>query len=377
MPRACASCSITALRSGSAPASASTFTSWRCDAAPPAAPASRWSCSRARGRTGWTRDALPGAARRRRRAFPSGSSTLPGIGWSGRRSSGSPERSTSPTRPTRCCCRAGAASSRSSPSTTSISSITPAGRRAEIRRDYPALAARHAQRADLVVVISEHTAREVRSRLGVAAERIVLCRPGAPPAVGCAATGAAGTDPVRRHDRAAQEPADALCRLRAAGGAHARTRRRWYWRAAQSSSPRRFSAACARAPALAGRVDYRGYVSDAERQALYASASMLVLPSFHEGFGLPAVEAMQAGVPVIASTAGRLAGGGRDCGHHRGSGRCGRFLGGDGTAAGGSGRTAAPRRGRPRAGAAVLVDGERGARCCDAYREAFARRTAR
>ena len=33
---------------------------------------------------------------------------------------------------------------------------------------------------------------------------------------------------------------------------------------------------------------------------------MLVLPSFHEGFGLPAVEAMQAGVPVIASTAGAL-----------------------------------------------------------------------
>ena len=66
--------------------------------------------------------------------------------------------------------------------------------------------------------------------------------------------------------------------------------------------------------ALAGRVDYRGYVSDAERQALYASASMLVLPSFHEGFGLPAVEAMQAGVPVIALDRRRLAGGGRDAG---------------------------------------------------------------
>ena len=38
----------------------------------------------------------------------------------------------------------------------------PGRSRAEIRRDYPTLAARHAQRADLDVVISEHTAREVR-----------------------------------------------------------------------------------------------------------------------------------------------------------------------------------------------------------------------
>ena len=33
---------------------------------------------------------------------------------------------------------------------------------------------------------------------------------------------------------------------------------------------------------------------------------MLVLPSLHEGFGLPAVEAMQVGVPVVASTRGAL-----------------------------------------------------------------------
>ena len=62
MPRACASCSITALRSGSAPASASTSTSWRLRCCPACGRASRWCCSRAHGRTGWSRTGLPGAS---------------------------------------------------------------------------------------------------------------------------------------------------------------------------------------------------------------------------------------------------------------------------------------------------------------------------
>ena len=54
--------------------------------------------------------------------------------------------------------------------------------RAEIRRDYPPLVPQHAQRADLVVTISQYTAAQTSDRLGVAADRIVVCRPGAPAA---------------------------------------------------------------------------------------------------------------------------------------------------------------------------------------------------
>jgi glycosyltransferase involved in cell wall biosynthesis len=57
---------------------------------------------------------------------------------------------------------------------------------------------------------------------------------------------------------------------------------------------------------LAARVKQLGYVSDEERQNLYREASMLVLPSLHEGFGMTVVEAMQIGVPVIASRRGAL-----------------------------------------------------------------------
>src|SRR5262249_37368615 len=47
-------------------------------------------------------------------------------------------------------------------------------------------------------------------------------------------------------------------------------------------------------------------VDEAALPALYGSASVLLLPSRHEGFGLPALEAMAAGTPVIAARAGAL-----------------------------------------------------------------------
>ncbi len=58
---------------------------------------------------------------------------------------------------------------RSSRFTISTSSRIPERTRAEIRRDYPALARAHARRADRIVVPSRFTAREVERQLGVAA----------------------------------------------------------------------------------------------------------------------------------------------------------------------------------------------------------------
>ena len=57
---------------------------------------------------------------------------------------------------------------------------------------------------------------------------------------------------------------------------------------------------------LASKAVHLGYVADSEREALYKGASVLVLPSFNEGFGLPVLEAMTVGVPVIASNRGAL-----------------------------------------------------------------------
>jgi glycosyltransferase involved in cell wall biosynthesis len=62
----------------------------------------------------------------------------------------------------------------------------------------------------------------------------------------------------------------------------------------------------ARRNGLGGRVLFPGSVSDAELVALYEAALAYVFVSLAEGFGLPGLEAMAAGVPVVAARAGSL-----------------------------------------------------------------------
>jgi glycosyltransferase involved in cell wall biosynthesis len=57
---------------------------------------------------------------------------------------------------------------------------------------------------------------------------------------------------------------------------------------------------------LQDRVIMTGFVSDDDLVFLYSRAYALVFPSLLEGFGLPAVEAMACGTPVISSNAGSL-----------------------------------------------------------------------
>jgi len=176
--------------------------------------------------------------------------------------------------------------------------------RAEIRRDYQALAPAHARRAAAVVTISQFTAGEIAKRLGVATDRIVICPPGAPawaPRPAPAPNGPIlfmGTLEPRKNVGVLLAAYAALIArkpdappLWLAGGA-TEAAAPWLREIAQ--------------PPLAGRVEHLGYVATDRRYDLYARASMLVLPSHLEGFGLPVLEAMTAGVPVIVSNRGAL-----------------------------------------------------------------------
>ena len=178
---------------------------------------------------------------------------------------------------------------------------------AEIRRDYAALAASHARRADAVIAVSQYTRRQVIERLGVDERRVHVCSSGAR---AWARLGQAPNVPSGGYVLfiGTLEPRknlgvllDAYERLAARGVKAAPLR------IAGGAGPGADAwLARIRRPPLDGLVQYLGYVADSDREALYAGARTLVLPSLDEGFGLPALEAMSAGVPAVVSNAGAL-----------------------------------------------------------------------
>jgi glycosyltransferase involved in cell wall biosynthesis len=187
--------------------------------------------------------------------------------------------------------------------------------RAEIRRDYPALARAHAHRADHIVVPSRFTRSEVERRLGVAAERISVCSPGAPDWAPrpCAPEGGYllffGTLEPRKN---VGMLLDAYERLIARGDTGSSLKAQGSaavpdlvlaGSATDASAP--WLERLARAP-LVGHARHIGYVDPAARRALYEGARVLLQPSFEEGFGLPALEAMTVGVPVVAANRGAI-----------------------------------------------------------------------
>lgn len=175
----------------------------------------------------------------------------------------------------------------------------------EIRRDYPALARAHARRASRVVVSSRATADEVERRLGVDPSRIVLCPAGAPEWAASVPAGGPkrhvlflGTIEPRKN---IEGLLDAWTKVIAAGADALPL-----VLAGRATPESAATLARIAAPPLSGRVRHLGYVSEAERQQLYRDAAALIVPSFHEGFGLTALEAMAAGVPVVAANRGSL-----------------------------------------------------------------------
>ena len=54
------------------------------------------------------------------------------------------------------------------------------------------------------------------------------------------------------------------------------------------------------------RVKFTGYLPDAEVQALIANASLFAFPSLYEGFGMPIIDAQNAGVPIACSNVAAL-----------------------------------------------------------------------
>jgi glycosyltransferase involved in cell wall biosynthesis len=175
---------------------------------------------------------------------------------------------------------------------------------AEIRRDYVALTRTHASRADGVIAVSEYTAARVRSELSVSRDAIAVCPSGAPawaradPYARLGPILFVGTIEPRKNIGVLLKAYVELLRMRPDAP---------HLVLAGKVSPAGQAEVDAIAnPPLAGRVRHLGYVSASDRERLFREASMFVLPSLDEGFGLPVLEAMTVGIPVVASNRGAI-----------------------------------------------------------------------
>lgn len=159
-----------------------------------------------------------------------------------------------------------------------------------------------------VVATSTFTARRLREGYGVDPARLRVVEPGCDPA-----------------PFAAGPPAGAPPHLLCVGSVTRRKGHDVLLRALETLRDRPWSCTCAgslrrdpgwadsildrvREAGLDGRMHFPGEVDAAALEALYAGASLLVLPSHFEGYGMVLAEALARGLPVVSTTGGAIPG---------------------------------------------------------------------
>ena len=180
----------------------------------------------------------------------------------------------------------------------------------EVRRDYVALVRSHVRKADGVLCVSEYTAAEARRLLQVPDEKIAVTPH--------------GVDPIFLRE---PEPSDVDRRLRGLGlprggilylGSDEKRKNLVTLVMAYLALARRRpgvpplvlvgpgSQWAQGGSRIGPQIRATGYLDREDVRALMSSSAMLVLPSLEEGFGLPVVEAMAAGLPVVCSAGSAL-----------------------------------------------------------------------
>lgn len=170
----------------------------------------------------------------------------------------------------------------------------------EFRRRFAEQARLAAARSDLIIAVSAFTAGQVEDLLGVSRRRIRVIGHGAD----LPALDETRRDPVVLSVGVLQKRKNTLRLIEAF------ERMPTHWRLKFAGTCSGYGAEeireyLARSPARE-RVEILGYVDDETLAELYRRASIFAFPSMDEGFGIPVLEAMAHGVPVVTSRTSSL-----------------------------------------------------------------------
>jgi len=174
---------------------------------------------------------------------------------------------------------------------------------AEFRARFAAQAREAAAAADLIIAVSAFTGSQVENYLNVPASRIRVIHHGVTPRVVPGPARDIAREKIILCVGAIQRRKNQIGLVRAFRAAPPD------WTLVLAGSEGYEAEAALREIAnspIIDRIKITGYVPDEEIARLYARASIFAFPSLDEGFGMPALEAMAAGVPVIAGNRSSL-----------------------------------------------------------------------
>jgi glycosyltransferase involved in cell wall biosynthesis len=164
----------------------------------------------------------------------------------------------------------------------------------EFRSRFAAQAREAAARSDLIIAVSHFTALQIERHLDVEPSRIRVVHHGVRPAAGHG-----GKENLVLSVGAIQRRKN-VARLVKAFELLPDS-----WRLALAGAPDGYGAMeelrAVEESSARARIDVLGYVSSTQLDLLYSRASIFAFPSLDEGFGMPILEAMAHGVPVITS----------------------------------------------------------------------------